>query len=552
VSSSLRLTTLFLGLTLALALVPTRALAWTEARIESAHATVEVEESGAAEVELELLVHVHRGWLTSLRLAGFDPGLALSEDERPSLRPADAEQPARFPEVRVGDDGSLAMNFPDRDGPRRGDYRLRLRYRTPLPADADAAANVHFTLPGFEAGLDGVELVFRAPLGTRLASDSLPEATTQVELSEANGKSVLSLRRAHVPRTVPWTVELVLPNAGAAVVHDTTTSADAPNASSSSARRAPWALALVLVVLGPWRRRRFAKRASELGMKSVALLPFMPPLARDACVLVGALGYARALPEEPVAALVFLSFAVLAQLERVPTQLRPARPGAFVPATYADRAKARRARLLRPLRIDAWLDATEPTGLLALALVVSGLSWLAASEAPARLLISSVPFASLWLVPTFLSGHARALPATMDARLSWADGVASRLEGSPHGLHVLLHRATDGRVQDARVDVELARPETGLLRLQILMAPSPGLSVSHGRPAALLLTRAQSPADFAASRAFPDTSVWTSGDKTARLLPLEGDLGAGLSLLAAALSRTTTVESAGARPARAA
>ncbi|NCQ61804.1 MAG: hypothetical protein GW913_14185, partial [Myxococcales bacterium] len=79
-SSSLRLATLCLGLTLALVLVPTRALAWTEARIESAHATVEVEESGAAQVELELLIHVHRGWLTSLRLAGFDPGLALSED----------------------------------------------------------------------------------------------------------------------------------------------------------------------------------------------------------------------------------------------------------------------------------------------------------------------------------------------------------------------------------------------------------------------------------------------------------------------------------------
>jgi hypothetical protein len=126
------------------------------------------------------------------------------------------------------------------------------------------------------------------------------------------------------------------------------------------------------------------------------------------------------------------------------------------------------------------------------------------------------------------------------------------LVDSTCGFHVLLHRASDGRVQDARVNVELARPETGLLRLQLLLAPNPGLSITHERPAALLLTRPESPADRAAARAFPETSAWTSGDRKARLLPLEGDLLHELSAITKALSRSTNTESSAAKPARAA
>ncbi|NOY94471.1 MAG: hypothetical protein GXP55_25115, partial [Deltaproteobacteria bacterium] len=306
-----------------------------------------------------------------------------------------------------------------------------------------------------------------------------------------------------------------------------------------------WALALLLVGLGLVRRRRYSTRAARLGLKPSPLLPFVPPLARDGVLVIAALGYARALPEEPMASLVFLSVAVLVQLERVPSSLRPARPGAFEPVAPDERAAARRGRMWSHLGLDALLDATKPLGLLTLGLLFAALCWLARGDAPSHQLAASVPFAALWLVPTFLSGHARTLPPDMYARLAWADATVERLQGPGRDLRALRHRAANGRVQDVRVGVELDAPQPGLLRLQLLLAASPGISLAHVQVAALIVTRPQSPADQACARAFPHTSAWTSGDRRARLLPVTDELEAQLEALSDALSRARDVDDAG-------
>lgn len=520
-------------------LLPARVRAWTEARVESARADVTVDDAGAADVALELRLYVHRGWLTTLSLAGFDPGLVLSEEEPPTLLPVEAEFPVYRPSVQRADD-SVRLAFDRRDAPHRGTYRVMLHYHVVLAIDPESH-EVRFTLPGFEAGLDGVQLVFHVPPGTELSPDSLPEATTQVQEQPEGAHSRLTLRRAHVPRTIPWIVALRLP--GSRVVTTEHTVA-APERASLHApmRHLPYAFAALFIALGWIRRRRFAARADALGLKPSPLVPGLSPLARDGALLLACLGYARACEQQPLAGLIFLTVAMLVQIERVPSALRPARPGAFRPVSESESAPRATTRARATAVLDRCLDGTQPAGLFTLALLVAAVAWIASLETSAATLAASVPFAALWWVPTFFSGHAGTLPPSLAERLAWAKAQAGLLTNVEPSVEVqtVTHQATDGRSQDARVDLRLATPALGLLRLQLLLASSPGAGGVESRACMLAVVRPGSSADRRLEIAHPELTPWTRSERRAYLIPVDDSPALALSSLAECLTRDTT------------
>jgi len=519
---------------------PTVARAWTEARVESASAHVAIDAQGGADVIMVLRLHVRRGWLSALTLDGFDAGMTLSETDPPLLHPLESEGPVYRPSVRASDGGRVRLGFERREAPRRGDYRVSLNYHVALGVDPQSR-ELRFTLPGFEAGLDGVELVFELPAGTQLSPDSLPEATTQV--SEARGSNVtrITLRRAHVPRTVPWVVVFRL--AGAAQPTPERAHTDAPQRPlASSSRGAPYAFALLFVLVGWIRRRRFAARADALSLTPSPLIPHLPAWVRDATLLVSALGYARACSSEPLAAIVFLSVGALVQLERVPATLRPARPGAFRPLTDAEGDPPRELKTRALGLLDHALDGTRLSGLLLLGLLTSTVAWLASLEPAASTLAASATFACAFWVPTFFSGHARTLPPSMPQRIRWARAQAAQLTTAETevAVEVVVHRAMDGRAQDVRLELRPTSPASGLLRLQLLLASSPGLGRVEARAAILVVVRPGSSADRRVSIAHPQLTPWTCSERRAYLIALEGEAAHAITSLGRCLTRDTT------------
>jgi hypothetical protein len=120
-----------LGLALVLPLHPSSARAWTEARVESASAWVDVLDEQRVRVSLELSVRVDGGWLTHLSLRGLAPSLSLDSDKPPYVLSEDGRKIA--PTVRRDATGELVLGFPDRrTAPRRGRHRVGLVYEATL------------------------------------------------------------------------------------------------------------------------------------------------------------------------------------------------------------------------------------------------------------------------------------------------------------------------------------------------------------------------------------------------------------------------------------
>ena len=101
------------------ALLPARVQAWTEARVETASAHLDMLSGGRARVSLHVGVRVLGGWLSRLELDGLDPGLVLDLERPPFLLCEDGQR--LVPETKVQRDGRVVITFPGRSrAPHRG------------------------------------------------------------------------------------------------------------------------------------------------------------------------------------------------------------------------------------------------------------------------------------------------------------------------------------------------------------------------------------------------------------------------------------------------
>lgn len=520
--------------------------AWTDAHVQTASATLRLAEDGQLEVALAVRVHVRGGWLESLEVAGLDPSLVLVDAAPVSV----SDEGERFvSRASATDDGRVTLSFPRRGGPRRGHHEVVVRYRADLGSRFVAEgelARATWTFPGWQSGLDGVEVTLDAPRGARFvgAEDALVTLTRTRE--EAGGRTLLRWRRAHLPRTLAWELAFELPRAS--LVPGLTTSSlpppdaapDVPTASSTataatvvslaqqrrggSTRWAPrpqvgtlfvGVTALLTLLLFSWEARR-------RGAVARFLLPL--PLVIRAAAVIGALVAAHA--EIPALPLLGLVVALTLPRTSVP---RAARIGAWSRAGRAEIAEARRAVCRERVGPLGWIDATAPLGLGVFAALFFAASQLGPLT-PGEVLLAALP-------PLLLTRHR--LPCSTSRRLLRTAALASRLgasEGSASvcgapelgglalgglALQLAVHRDVHGVVQDVRLRLVTASRAPGLLRLDVVCSEVGELAGLRVDWLGVVVTRESTPAERLVAAAFPDLPVVRGpAGRVARLVEL--------------------------------
>lgn len=371
-----------LALLLALLAPASAAYAWTEARIESAAAHVDVVGERAL-VSLELQVRVDGGWLTRLDLRGLEPDLVLDTTKPAYVLTEDGRKLA--PAVRTDGSGQVMLTFPDpKRAPRRGRHLVGLVYAAPLATagTADSAPTSAWSLPAFLHDLREARIEVRAPRGSTpvLREHDSPGATTVHDLG---GHTTLVLDAEHVPRGVSLELAFVRPDGAPSELP----SPDA-EASPVASRGELGALALCVLLACALKRRTVRRLAREHGALPVPLAK----LPRHVSALLGAAlcaafvaSYARA----PGVALLALVLAVTVSLDRrfERAARATAAPWPRGAALAVALGRARRARASRLLGSGAWLDATTPSGAVLLAS--------AYALAVSRAVLSGVP--DVWL-----------------------------------------------------------------------------------------------------------------------------------------------------------
>ncbi len=536
----------WLGALLA-AVLPSRALAWTDAQVHGADAEVTMSPEGRAEVLLTLELRVRGGWLQGLEVAGLEPDAALREEPRMVSIPSEGETMERFhPRARVreprGDDpdARIQLSFGRRESPRRGRYRIFLRYTTNLgerlmPREDGEGWKGEWTLPAWRSGLDGVTITLRLPRGARFDPTAPPRALVERERFDEGGLTVLRWDRAHLPRTTAWPLRFELPadalapalaerlRVGAPQPEEreeregaptATVTEDAPTEARAPAP-SPWrfpswlALALALAMLATGAL--FEREARRRRARPRPLVGSLPGRVALMGVLVGL----DALLSLPPAGRV----AVLAAIVGIGWQ-RSAEPAAPKPGRWA------------PLASSAPLQPGPPLTAFALAL---GLAFVAlgvvALGDPAQ-----PSWAVVALVAPLLHGGSRRLPPTLAARrtalLELATAVRAPLE-APAALALVGHTDDEG-VSDIRLRWILARPRPGIHRLDLVLTDERGPGGLLRKARLLVVTEAGSVAERHMERTAPPAEAGPTrlpGRRVMRLYRI-GAVGTVLALLA--------------------
>lgn len=376
--------------------------AWTEARVESAGAHLDVAADGSARVNLRIGVRVLGGWLSRLELAGLDPGLVLDVDKPPSLLSEDGQK--LVPQVRIERNGRVVIGFAGRaQAPHRGRHDLLLRYTTRLASETsrDGGRTLRWSLPAFSADLRDVDLWVSAPAGTS-AIDPSDGAVTLTQLARG-AHSILHWQRAQLPRTLVFEAALHLPPA---VVRDLARSQQQEERAPLQTHAASWAALCLLLLVTV---KRMAVRASSSAAHAHAW-PLLGLRGRARAIASIALAGAAAwlYPFQPwlgATALVSLSACALDRgFGRTPQ-----RPQRWTRARYVlELARLRRLRAARLLGAAAWLDATTPLGFSLLAACYALLLQRAALGADLDVWLEAL----LAATPLWLSATRFALPKT--------------------------------------------------------------------------------------------------------------------------------------------
>ncbi|MFK8001156.1 MAG: hypothetical protein AB8H86_16300 [Polyangiales bacterium] len=512
----------------ALLAFPAPSSAWTEAEIETLRAELHVREDASVRVEMTLQLHVHGGWLERLEVAGLDEGFVLDEE---SVRFRGEGQP-RHPRVVRRDDGRLQFNFARRDAPRRGHYEIRFNYQTNLSATArpeGERTRYDWTLPGWRTGLDGVEIVVVGPNSLQFAESEDVLATIAKERSQEGEVTTLSWKRAHLPRTVPWTLGFTFggPSAApAALVDAPEETAEAGPSESEEPPPLLWLSILALIGL-----LSFRGRATRHGVTPRPLVPLAAAIRIALLILAGALSFADT-SSVPLFTPIACFAVMLLSFERTPAAAAAPRLGTWRALGSAERLPI----LHRPW--DAFFDGTSLVGVLSL-FAVMGSAWV-------------MGFRSIWmltLVTPWLTGTRRQLPLDLGAKRRRLLQAAASAPAGAYALGLAIHECADGHAQDVRLRVATKHRCNGLVRFDIVSAERQGPGGLYAVERVLVVAREGSPAHaLAASHFAPDAGHATPGGRTVWAAPLD-EVRALASLLGAAPKRRKRRQSRRPRPA---
>jgi len=497
-------------------MVPATATAWTDAAVRTVHAHVEVAPDASARVALQASVRIHGGWLEGLELAGLDEDLVLEEETEPW---AVDEEGARYrPRLTLLSGGRVQIAFPGRS-PRRGTVTIGFAYRTSLaqrgtePLEGEDRVRVSWTLPGWSAGLDGVQIEMLVPdgstLGPRAESDSGAELEESAE--PLDGQTLLRWRRAHLPRTLAWTVAADVP---AEAMHETLRGpprlpAPPPprGGVGESIARDPTPVWVGLAALLGLLALLKLVAVARLGQRSRAVPPPLVPMPtwiRVPAILIGcATGGWLGVWVSTWAAFGVLGGVALLAAFRPGGPPPSSRLGAWRPADARWVAAARRAAWRRAIAPSGLLDVTTGLGALHAAL------WLAAPISSAwitwpvgldvLILAAALPF------PILATGTVLSLPRGPAETLRRLLAFTARARTLPEGvaLRPVMHVDVRGEVQDARVRTVLAVRPRGLLRLDFAVAQVAHAGGWDSELQLLVVTRADSAAERALAEALP-------------------------------------------------
>ena len=482
------------------------AKAWTRTVVESAHATVEVEPKGTVFVLLRLDVEVHAGWLHELELVDLGEDVDLDRYQPPYFRSEDGE--IFRPEAELHEDGRIRLWFERRDAPRRGKYRVYMRYRTgadvaAVDVDGTKRARLTWSMPAWETGLHDVLIEFRAPKGTRVAQhDDSPGVNVVVK--DGPRRTVVRWRRIHVPRMTAWPLMIDAPEGTIAVPKEkprAPTPAGFRPLPKNDDRPIAWVTfaVLVLVLL---KRRMVEHRhgADRLWIRGPwwAVLLAAGALA-VAAQLVGPAELAWSFP------------LVLLALHRPLREPPLPQHRAWKPTALAS---------LEPKPLIDPLDGTTSLGTLALVACSAGLFAL------------GTPTAALLLFPLFFTATRwHRPPATHEANTRLATFARElRVPREAPPMAFSSEQADDGSI---RIRVELPSTRAGLSSVSFVSTSSPIGFVWKRRVMLLVHTRAQSDADdLMRRRSVNDDAFRTADGSVLRLVEWNEDAFALLRALA--------------------
>ena len=475
--------------------------AWTRTVVKSADATVEVDSDASMSVLLKLDVEVQAGWLHELELAGVGSDVELDRRRPPYLYSNDGE--TYRPEAEITEDGLIRLSFERRGAPRKGEYRVVLRYRTqgearPLGGTDSDRARLAWTLPAWDTGLHDISVDIRAPRGA-LVPHELQDMGPGVELSVANRANVTQLewRRIHLPRHTPWQLIFDVPMSAV------TLPPAAPDEPVPSGFRPldveehhplPWAVALLacLVLL---KRRSIEVRVGPETL--VVRTSWAVVLVTTAGVLALSVWLA---PHDILCALPLVVLALH----------RPTQPN-ILPLEQSWRPAAPTCERERTILATDLLDGTTAIGLVCL-----GASFAAA-------VVLDQPFAALFLLPIFLTGTRQHTVPTAEESAERLRKFASGLRLPPEAPPMSFRWETCGPGAP-RCRIFLPAERAGLLCLAFLVTTRMVGFVARRRVMLLVETRAQSDADDLARRRIRAEPDFRSADgRIGRLVDWEPD-----------------------------
>ncbi|MFT5355871.1 MAG: hypothetical protein ACI9KE_003091 [Polyangiales bacterium] len=513
----------------ALLVIPARSMAWTEAEIETLRAELHIGEDANVRVEMTLQLHVRGGWLERLEVAGLDEGFVLDEE---SVRFRGEGQP-RYPRVVRRDDGRLQFSFARREAPRRGHYEISFTYRTDLSASArpeGERTRYDWTLPGWRTGLDGVEVVVVGPSSLRFAESEDVLATIAKERSQEGDEATLTWKRAHLPRTVPWTLGFTFggPSPAPTALVDAPEDAALETGPSESEGQTPLAWLSLLTLLG---LLSFRGRANRYGVAPRPLIP-LPTAIRVVLLLgIGALSLVDH-TSVPLLGPGACFIAILLGFERTPAAAAAPRLGTWRPLGSRERLPI----VHRPW--DAFFDGTSLVGGLSLCAVV----------APAWIL-GPWGIWTLALVTPWLTGTRRQLPLDLVSKRQRLLQVAATAPAGAYALGLAIHECASGKGQDVRLRIATKHRCPGLVRFDVVSAERQGPGGLYAVERVLVVAREESPAHAIATSHFADDAGHaTPGGRTVWAAPLN-QIRTLASLLGAAPKRKKRRQSRRAQPA---
>lgn len=490
--------------------------AWTDALVQTARARVEVDPAGHADVTIKLELVVRAGWLEALEIAGLDPDAAIAADQVEFV----SENGQRHrPTLRTRDERTQ-IRFDRRSAPRRGKYQITVRYPTDLssritPGEGDAI-RVPWTMPGWQSGLEGV--VVELVLPTTEAAVAIEDATASIETSHRRegDRTVLSWRRVHLPRTIPWTVAAELPAdalPGWTRHFDRVASPEpAPEAPAQVRVPAPRAASLAMIfiallALGSiWAfelaaRRRRARPRPWFGRST--------SLRSLGALLAAGVGTFATHEGEPMIALVAVGVIVLLSAQRRAQRKAPAL-GRWRAPTEEDDAGV---DSLGPIE---WLDATRARGVLLWLTMAWLVGWVHSLDVEAGRAATLTAWLWACLCLPMLVASPRLIPPDPRGRLQRARRFARQLRvrlPAP-AIALSLHESAHGEVQDARIRlITEARPK-GLLRLDIAFDDA-------GAAYGIMLTRQGSDAEAQAAERCAAEALRGPGGRIVRVVSVD-------------------------------